>query len=273
MRSQSFTIGDTYSFSPTTLNAFHATVHRMRNNRGPSPKFITGKDLGVNMFIETPNNMALSVSNSFSVGCGTCAPGFFNITTYSLADDVDLIRGRHQIAFGVNILRSQDNLDSGFNQNGVFTFNGQSTNDPMLDFQLGIMSTWDQSRAQLSWYRKTNIGLYVQDTFRVNSRLSINAGLRWEPDIPPVDTRPVGSLFDQAAFNAGQHSKVFVNGPAGDVLLRRSRRSQGIHQQPAEELFTAPRTWCGIRTAMAATRFAWGAILCMIRPRCTTASA
>src|SRR5437870_1052250 len=78
MRSQSFTIGDTYSFSPTTLNAFHATVHRMRNDRGPSPSFITGRDLGVNQFIETPNNMALSVTGSFSVGCGTCAPGFFN---------------------------------------------------------------------------------------------------------------------------------------------------------------------------------------------------
>ena len=217
MRAQSFTIGDTYSFSPTTLNAFHATVHRMRNDRGPSPKFITGKDLGVNMYVETPENLYVSVANSFSVGCGTCAPGFFNITTYSFADDVDLIRGKHQIAFGVSILRSQDNLDSGYNQNGVFTFNGQTTNDPLLDLLLGTMSSWDQSRAQLSWYRKINFGLYIQDTFRVSSRLGINAGLRWEPDIPPVDTRPVGSLFDQAAFNAGQHSKVFVTGPAGEL--------------------------------------------------------
>jgi hypothetical protein len=216
-RGQSFTIGDTYSFNPTTLNAFHATVHRMRNNRGPSPSFITAKDLGVNIYVETPNNMQLTVSNAFTVGCGTCAPGFFNITTYSFADDMDLIRGRHQIAFGVNLLRSQDNLDSGYNQNGIFTFNGQATNDPMVDFLLGSMSTWDQSRAQLSWYRKLNIGLYVQDTYRVSNRLSINAGLRWEPNIPPVDIRGVGSLFDQAAFNAGQHSKVFVNGPAGEL--------------------------------------------------------
>jgi len=216
MRSQSFTLGDTYSFNPTSLNAFHATVHRMRNDRGPAPDFISGKDLGVNMFVEVPNNLYVNVTNAFAIGCGTCAPGFFNVTTYSFADDVDLIRGKHQIAFGVNILRSQDNLLSGYNQNGVFTFNGQSTNDPMVDMQLGVMSSWDQSRAQLSWYRKINIGLYVQDTYRISSRVSVNAGLRWEPDIPPVDTRPVGSLFDQAAFNAGQHSKVFVNGPAGE---------------------------------------------------------
>jgi hypothetical protein len=216
MRAQSFIIGDNYSFNPTTVNVFHATVHRMRNDRGPSPDFPTAKDLGVNMYVETPNNMQLTISNAFTIGCGTCAPGFFNITTYSFTDDVDLMRGKHQIAFGVNILRSQDNLDSGYNQNGIFTFNGQTTNDPMVDFELGIMSTFDQSRAQLSWYRKLNLGLYVQDTYRVSSRLSINLGLRWEPDIPPVDTRPVGSLFSQAAFDAGQHSKVFVNGPAGE---------------------------------------------------------
>lgn len=215
MRSQSLTLGDNFSFNPTTLNAFHATVHRMRNDRGPSPSFITGRDLGVNQFIETPNNMALSVTSAFSVGCGTCAPGFFNITTYSIADDVDLIRGRHQIAFGATVLRSQDNLDSGFNQNGVFAFNGQSTNDPIVDYSLGILSQFNQSRAQLSWYRKTNIGLYVQDTFRLNSRLSINAGLRWEPDLPPTDIRPWGSLFDRDAFDKGVHSKVFVNAPAG----------------------------------------------------------
>lgn len=217
MRAQSFTLGDSYSINPNTVNSFHATFHRMRNNRGPSPNFPTAKDLGVNMYVETPNNMQMTVTNAFTIGCGTCAPGFFDINTYSIADDVDLMRGKHQIAFGINILRSQDNLDSGYNQNGIFTFNGQTTNDPMVDFELGIMSTFDQSRAQLSWYRKINVGLYVQDTYRVSSRFSINIGLRWEPDIPPVDTRPVGSLFSRAAFDGGQHSKVFVNGPAGEL--------------------------------------------------------
>src|SRR5262249_55530481 len=149
-----------------------------------------------NMYIETPNNMYASVSNSFSVGCGTCAPGFFNITTYSIANDMDLIRGKHQIAFGVNILRSQDNLNSGFNQNGSISFNRQATNAPILDFQLGPMNTWNESRAQWSWSRRINSGLFTQDPYPVSSRPSINAGLRWESDIPPVDTRPVGSLFD-----------------------------------------------------------------------------
>jgi len=218
MRAQSFTIGDNYSFNPTTVNTFHATFHRMRNDRGPSPQFINAKDqLGVNMFVYVPDSLQVTVSNAFSVGCGTCSPGFFNINTFSFADDVDLMRGRHQIAVGVDILRSQDNFSSGYNQNGNFTFNGQTTNDSMVDFELGNMSEFDDSLQQVNWYRYINIELYVQDTYRISSRLSINAGLRWEPYTPPVDTRRYGSLFDQAAFNAGQHSKVYPNGPAGEL--------------------------------------------------------
>ena len=218
MRAQSFTIGDTYSLNPTTLNTFHATFHRMRNNRGPSPAVINAKDqLGVNLFVYEPNYLQVTVSNNFSIGCGTCVPGFFNINTFSFADDVDLMRGKHQIAFGVSILRSQDNFISTYNRNGTFSFNGQTTGDAAVDFQLGIMSEFDQSLPVVNWYRYINYELYVQDTYRISSRLSINAGLRWEPYIPPVDTRRYGTLFDQAAFNAGQHSKVYPNGPAGEL--------------------------------------------------------
>lgn len=224
-RSQSFTIADTCSFNPSTLNAFHSTVHRMRNDRGPSPKFITGKDLGVNMYVEPPDNLYLTVSNAFTVGCGICAPEDFNITTYSIADDVDVIRG-------------------------------------------GTMSSWDESRVQLSWCRKINFGLYVQDTFRLSSRLSLNRGLRWEPQIPPVDIRGVVSLFDQATFNAGQHSKVFVNGPAGELYYgdpgvpRRSRTARWLFSRPAciSAACSAPMT-----AATPTTTACW--------PRSSTASA
>ena len=87
MRSQSLTLSDTFSLSPTTLNAFHATVHRMRNSRGPSPNYINANDqLGIAVFAEVKNYLEMTVTNAFAVGCGTCAPGFFNITTYAFAE-------------------------------------------------------------------------------------------------------------------------------------------------------------------------------------------
>ena len=97
------TIGDTYTFSPTAVNSFHATFDRRRDNRASASNLFSPKDLGVNMFINVPNYTQLTVSGysggGFNVGCGTCALANFDINTYQVADDFTLIRGKHQIGF------------------------------------------------------------------------------------------------------------------------------------------------------------------------------
>ena len=54
-------------------------------------------------------------------------PGTFQRQRFQVADDVDVIRGRHQMAFGFNLIRVQNNTISGFHENGNFTFNGSRT--------------------------------------------------------------------------------------------------------------------------------------------------
>jgi hypothetical protein len=54
-RSETMTIGDTYSISPTLVNAFHATFDRRRDNRGTAANYFSPKDLGVNMYVAIPN--------------------------------------------------------------------------------------------------------------------------------------------------------------------------------------------------------------------------
>ncbi len=77
-RSQTMTIGDTYTFTSNTVNAFHFTFDRRRDNRSSPSNLFSPKDLGVNMFINAPNYTQLTVSGysggGFAVGCGTCAP-------------------------------------------------------------------------------------------------------------------------------------------------------------------------------------------------------
>ena len=90
------------------------------------------------MYQGTDNFLQLSVNNGgFAIGCGTCALGSFPITSYQTADDVDILRGKHQIAFGFDFIRTRDGQDNHYQDNGVFNFNGQYTNDPLLDFLLG----------------------------------------------------------------------------------------------------------------------------------------
>ncbi len=214
-RSQTFTIGDTYTFSPRLLNSFHFTFDRLRDNRGPAPSTPNAASYGVKMYDYDSVGMQLTVSNGFSTSCGTCAPGYFDRNTFQEADDVDWMLGKHQLAFGVNIMRADQNLDSHYNSNGIFSFNGQFTNDPLLDFLLGDMNSFGQSRSQINVYRQTIPGLYVQDTYKINSRLLVNAGVRWEPMLYPQDLFARGNTFSAQGFASNLKSTKYVNAPAG----------------------------------------------------------
>ncbi len=116
------TIGDTYTFSPTILNSFHGTFTRRTDYRGPNSQFFNAHALGINITTYVPDDFRLSVSNpGFNVGCGTCSPAHLNINTFQFADDVDWIKGAHHFGFGVDYIRTQNNILTGYLQNGSFS--------------------------------------------------------------------------------------------------------------------------------------------------------
>ncbi len=212
---QSFTLGDTYSISATTLNSFHATFTRRTDVRSAAADQINATDLGVNIYTYVPNDLRVTVNNDFAVGCGTCSPGHFNVNTFQFADDIDVIKGRNHYSFGVDFIRSQNNIVAGYLQNGNFTFNGQGTGDAMADFLTGTIGAFNQSRPQLPSMRESIPALYAQDVIHVTSHLTVSAGLRWEPLLFPQDYFKRGASFSMGNFLAGIHSKVYPNAPAG----------------------------------------------------------
>ncbi len=217
---QTFVLGDTYTLSPTMVNAFHFTIGRRTNDRGTSPDGINAAKLGVsNLYQGTTNFLQLSVSNGgFNIGCGTCALGSFPVTSFQLANDVDILRGKHQLAFGVDTLRTRNGQNNHYQDNAVFNFNGQYSNDPLLDFMLGKMNNFSQSGQQLNDLQQTIFQLYAQDTYHATSKLVINLGLRWEPLQPEYDHFNRGSTFSRAAFDAGTVSSVYAKAPAGSLF-------------------------------------------------------
>src|SRR5207302_4394700 len=157
-------------------------------------------------------------NGGFAIGCGTCALGRFPITSFQEADDVDILRGKHQIAFGVDYIRTRNVQENHYQDDGVFNFSGQYTNDPLLDFLTGKMNSFSQSGPQLNDLHQTVVGLYVQDKLHVAPRVVINIGLRWEPMLPVYDHFNRGSTFSRTAFDAGQVSQVFANAPIGSLF-------------------------------------------------------
>ncbi|HEY3840530.1 MAG TPA: carboxypeptidase-like regulatory domain-containing protein, partial [Bryobacteraceae bacterium] len=95
-RAQTFVLGETYTISPTTVNSLHVTFGRRTDNRGPNTSGVDAAALGVkNLYQGTSDFLQVAVNNGgFAVGCGTCALGVFNITSYQAADDIDFLRGK-----------------------------------------------------------------------------------------------------------------------------------------------------------------------------------
>ena len=214
-RSQSITLGDNYSIRPNLLSSFHATATRLAVTRGAASDLFSPADVGININDLVSHFITLNVTNEFTLGCGTCAPGHFNTNSFQVAEDVDWIKGKHQVSFGFNWIHDQLNDVSNNLSNGTFTFNGSSSGNALADFLLGRPSDFMQSNPQQENERYYYLGLYLQDAWKVTSRLSVNAGIRWEPYFPEHDHFDRGSHFEPAWFTQGVKSTVYSNAPAG----------------------------------------------------------
>jgi Carboxypeptidase regulatory-like domain len=232
-RVQSFVIGEDFTLSSKTVNTFHVSLARRVDLRGPATG-ITACTLGVQLNCPLPLSTGFQLSvgttstHGFSSYCGTCAPGHFNDNTLAFSNDVTLVRGKHEMVLGAELARNQLNIVGGFQANGNFTFNGQySANGPgggstigdaNLDFLTGAMSGYSQSKTQQNALRGWIPSVYFQDTFHPSTKLTMVAGLRWQPEFIPVDFFNRGSTFDYNAFLANKVSTVYPGAPAGSFF-------------------------------------------------------
>jgi hypothetical protein len=240
-RSNTATFGDTYTFSPSTVNSFHATYNRRAVNRGSAANMFGPSELGINMFQNTPNYIQLTISNYFNVACGTCALAYFNVNTYQVSDDFTLIRGRHQFAFGFDGRKQQFNSTNNQQSNSQITFNGNTTGDSLADLMIGRMSSFVQGNALSDYMRQTVIAAYAQDNFKVSPHLTLNLGVRWEPQVPAYDKYGRGNQFSYPDFIAGVHSQKYPTAPAGLLFDTDSQNTNGKRFTESHWLATSPR--------------------------------
>jgi hypothetical protein len=228
-RAQTITIGDNWTISNRMVNSVHLTATRRTNVRGPANDGINASDLGIDVYQPYPIGLRVQASKFVSY-CSTCAPGSFNVNSFSIIDDVNLILGKHQIVFGGEYIRVQENINNAFSSNGTFTFSGifsqkgpagtsagGTGSDALLDFLTGSMVSYSQSKPQQNALRAPIPSLYIQDTYHATSKLVLTAGVRWGAQIWPADYFGRGSTFDSAAFLANRHSTTYPNAPAGSL--------------------------------------------------------
>ncbi len=132
----------------------------------------------------------------FSSGvAGLSEPEFKRNVSQTQAFSYDSLwsRGRHSVAFGGDIRRQQFNIFSQQDARGTFAFTGSATQaianglpvagtgSDLADFLLGIPDTASIDFGNSDKYLRGWIyDAFVNDDWRINSGITLNAGLRWE---------------------------------------------------------------------------------------------
>jgi hypothetical protein len=211
---QSYAIGDTYLIDANTVNSFRLAVNQT-NVRRIGAVFFNSRDVGINMFNQSPKFMAVSITGGFAIGGSTAGDNDYNTTTYQAANDLSLVRGAHQMSFGVNLAQFREAAGGASSSNGPLSFNGQATGLGMGDFLTGRLTLIRQSPKTRVNMRQWYIGLYGQDTWKMTPRLTLTYGLRWEPFFPQQLVDGKMYHFDYEAFQKSIKTQQFKNAPAG----------------------------------------------------------
>jgi hypothetical protein len=231
-RNQSLVLSDTHIFSPTFTGTVTVAAGRFARTQVPqAPGLHSLQDLGQQVPLGTPislfpgirSNIAGFV-NIFSGGTLAQAATTFD---YKVAF-VKTVRS-HTLNFGGGWERSYINANDYSYVPGDNTFSGARTAAPtgvtlptgfkssgsaVADFYLGYESSFFQDNGRTLYLRENRPNLYLQDDWKVSRNLTVNAGVRWDPWLPPMDenTSLVG-------FQAGAQSTVAPNAPVGLLFL------------------------------------------------------
>ena len=179
-RTQSLVFGDTYLIGAGTVSSFHATINRSAVPK-TNPQVFSPSSVGIRIWDGVPGLTRIAITNGFNIASNNETPSTYNTTNFELTEDISLVRGSHQIGFGVDFIREYLNANSGLNASGPFTFNGQVTGLGLADFMVGLPSAFTQATQTVAYDRHNYLGMYLQDAYRVNPQLDLDLGMRYEP--------------------------------------------------------------------------------------------
>ena len=85
------------------------------------------------------------------------------------------------MAVGANLAYWTHYFFSHARSGGDWLFSGQLSGLGLADLLLGRVGRLEHGGPAIMPMNEWYLGTYVQDTWRATSRVTINAGLRWEP--------------------------------------------------------------------------------------------
>ncbi len=178
-------VGEIHVFSASVQNEFRFGFLRVSGGQAdPNAGNPFASQYGLQGTTPNHNDMGypqVSLSNLFST-IGSAA-GFNNRLdrNFEIFDNVAIQRGRHAIKFGGYFFHLNFNPSYPNDARGIYTYSGGYSGNALADFLLGLPSQAQAGigegaeNAHTSWAH-----FYVEDGWKISSRLKLDAGLRYE---------------------------------------------------------------------------------------------
>jgi hypothetical protein len=187
---QHVSISEIWTVSSSTVNEFRVSMARQGNWFNP---YTQGAGWPAKLgwsyaYADVPPVINISGTGGFQWGNGA-VDATLTEASFEPSDVVTMIRGKHIIKFGGELLAEQDNSTIWGNvQSGQFTFSGAYTaaspfgagGTGYADYLLGQVASWNATNSPEVGMRVKTPQMFVQDDFKVTQHLTINLGLRYQ---------------------------------------------------------------------------------------------
>ena len=218
IKGQSIAFNDTHTFSPNVLNEFRFGWNSIKFFMTPLDY---GENLaqamgipGINLNDSTSAMTQLRFQNIRGLGANSNQPLITNQNDFQIFNSVTWIKGAHTLKLGGSVtwrsreILNADTIVGNFSFNNNMTSNcagtvtgctlNTSTGFDVASFLLGYATTKSRNLFDAATYteKRPEYALYLQDDFRVNSKLTLNLGLRYEVYVPWVEVDDRQSNFD-----------------------------------------------------------------------------
>jgi hypothetical protein len=161
----------------------------------------------------------------FAGGYLGATPWYQKNTTINVNDNLTWVRGNHTFKTGMFFQRSRKDQIAWGNSNGQFSFDAGSTagsgtcptgyfcGDPFASALLGQYQWFEQdSTRPVGMFRYSQLEFYVQDTWKITPRLTLDYGMRFAWIPPQFDANNNIALFDPNSYNPANAVTIDSNG-------------------------------------------------------------
>ena len=225
---KNISVVDIYTISPNKLlNSYFGLTRKVGLTESAAPFNIAQAGANIAQPQNFQGTLNVGVSGEFTVG-EQASPGTWNHSDISDREIATFVKGPNELQFGGEWEHVNMPMGNIYQANGTYTFGGDQSGDNLADFLLGDASGFVQAGGLYLNFSGNDWSAFVQDNWHATSRLTLNAGVRWDPFFPYTDSE--GRV---GCFVPGAQSTRFPNAPQ-DLIFGGSHHDAGC---PASSIY------------------------------------